>query len=100
MWQKWRPVFGWSNLCPIIAADPFGLIVVMRRAKQPVTQEEVDAADPNDYPAITAECKAEDYGLVEDCVVALDYGLPDESMIQEKRAYFQEMAESRGLVGP
>ena len=100
MWKTWRPIFGWSNLCPIIAADPLGLIVIMRRARQPVTQEAVDAADPDDYPATTAECKAEDYGLLEGSIVALDYGLPDEGMIQEKRAYFQEMAARRGLPRP
>jgi hypothetical protein len=54
MWRTWRAVFGWENLCPITFADPLGLVVVMPRASQPVTFEEVKAATPGYFP--------EDYG--------------------------------------
>jgi hypothetical protein len=93
MWQRWRPRFQWSTLCPVICADPFGLLVVMPRAKQPVPQEQVDAR-PDYYPDITAETKHEDYGLLNDLVVALDYGLPFKDALLERRSYYQ------GFDGP
>ena len=41
MWQYWRPIFGWENLCPIYFADPLGILLIMPRAKQPITFEDV-----------------------------------------------------------
>jgi hypothetical protein len=95
MWQVWRPIFHWSNLCPVLASDPLGLVVVMPRAFQPVSREEVEAADPDDYPSITAETKPDDYGRIGTKVFALDYGLPDKKMTGERRAYYAEMATRR-----
>jgi hypothetical protein len=88
MWQRWRPRFQWSTLCPVIYADPFGLLVVMPRAVQPVPQDQVDAL-PDYYPDITAETKHEDFGLLGGSIVALDYGLPFEDAVLERRNYYQ-----------
>jgi hypothetical protein len=93
MWRIWRPVFGWTNLCPVTFADPLGLLVVMPRAAQPVTFEEVVAATPDCYPDTTCETKPEDFGRLGDRVVALDYGLPDADMVCERRAYYRRMAK-------
>jgi hypothetical protein len=88
MWRTWRPIFGWENLCPIKFADPLGVFVVMPRATQPVTFEDVVAATPDYYPAITSETKPEDFGRVGNRVLALDYGLPDADMVAQRRAYY------------
>jgi hypothetical protein len=88
MWYVWRPKYRWENLCPILFADPFGLLVVMARAAQPVTFEEVRAEDPDYYPGITAEAKPEDYGRLNGRIVAVDYGWPDADMVAGRRAYY------------
>jgi hypothetical protein len=95
MWATWRPIFKWENLCPIAFADPFGFLVVMPRAEQPVTFDEVVAATPDYYPDITSETKAEDFGRVNGRVLALDYGLPDADMVRDRRAYYVRMSEDR-----
>lgn len=89
MWTKWRPVFGWPNLCPISFADPFGLFVIMPRATQPVTFDDVANATPDYFPDITSEFKPEDFGRVGNVVLALDYGLPDADVVAERRAYYK-----------
>jgi hypothetical protein len=66
------------------------LVVVMPRAVQPVTEAELDAADPDHYPDITAESKPEDFGRMDGRVVALDYGLPYADMVRERRAHFRK----------
>jgi hypothetical protein len=78
MWRVWRPVFGWKSLCPVLFADPFGFVVVMARAAQPVTHEEVNAL-PDYYPDTTSETKIEDQDLVD-----------------ERRAYYVRMAKEYG----
>lgn len=93
MWRIWRPIFRWKNLCPIKYADPLGVLVVMPRAAQPVTPEDVVAATPDYYPETTSETKPEDFGRLGGCVVALDYGLPDADMVRERRAYYVQMSE-------
>jgi hypothetical protein len=65
------------------------------RALQPVSLAEIEAADPDDYPGITAETKPEDYGRIGTQIFALDYGLPDEKMTGDRRAYYAEMAARR-----
>ena len=99
MWHKWRPIFGWRTLCPIYFSDPLGLIVVMPRATQPVSQEDVDAL-PDYHPTITAELKADDYGLLLDNVLALDYGLPDKDMVQQRRDYYAGFLEKPAMELP
>ena len=88
MWRTWRPIFGWENLCPVMFADPLGVIVVMPRAMQPVTFDEVVTATPDYYPDITSETKLEDFGRVGNKVLALDYGLPDADMVANRREYY------------
>lgn len=90
MWCTWRPIFGWENLCPITFADPVGLVVVMPRATQPVTFDEVVAATPDYYPDITSETKPADFGRVNSRILALDYGLPYADAVRERRAYYVE----------
>jgi hypothetical protein len=96
MWRNWRPIFGWENLCPVLLADPIGLIVVMPRAAQPVTADEVAAAAPDYYPDITSESKPADFGRVGNHVLALDYGLPYDDMVVERRAYYQSRVAALG----
>ena len=98
MWWTWRPIFRCENLCPIKFADPFGLLVVMPRAEQPVTFKDVVAATPDYYPDISSETKTEDFGLVGDRVLALDYGLPDADMVAQRRTYYKSMMHS-GIGG-
>jgi hypothetical protein len=95
MCKVWRPEYGWENLCPIIFADPLGVVVIMPRAQQPVTFEQVVAASPDYYPDITSETKPEDFGIVKNKVFALDYGLPDIDLVQERRAYYEKLAPNR-----
>jgi len=96
MWRTWRPVFGWENLCPVIFADPLGIVVVMPRAKQPVTADEVDAETPDSYPDTTSETKPDDFGRVEGRLLALDYGLPYADMVAERRTYYRGKAPHHG----
>ena len=95
MWLRWRPLFGWENLCPVAFADPLGFFVLMPRAAQPVTFEQVVAATPDYYPDITAETKPEDFGRIAGQVVALDYGLPSADLVRERRGYYQWHAALR-----
>jgi hypothetical protein len=92
VWYRWRPVFRWENLCPIVFADPLGLVVVMPRAEQPVTDDEIKAATPDYFPEPTYEYKAQDFGRLNGRVVALDYGLPLEDTVSEARQYYAEMS--------
>lgn len=91
VWRVWRPHFDWSHLCPVIASDPLGLVVLMPRASQPVTQAEVDAADVG-QPGCDAECKPDDWGRLSGRVVAVDYGLGDEAQAASRRAYYREQS--------
>lgn len=95
MWRTWRPLFGWQNLCPITFADPLGLVVVMPRAHQPVSYDEVVEATPYNFPEITAEAKPEDFGRIGDHVFALDYGLPYVDAIVERRALYGKLSAER-----
>jgi hypothetical protein len=99
MWFTWRPIFGWANLCPIHFADPLGVVVVMPRAAQPVTPEEVEAL-PDYHPPYAAEYKAEDYGRTSEGVVALDYGLGHADIVAERRAYYKQKSDSPAVVIP
>lgn len=78
MWRVWRPKFKWENLCPIIFADPLGLVVVIARARESVSLEDMIAADTDEHPDINVEYdKLESWGWLTDRVVAVDYGLWD-----------------------
>lgn len=71
---RYAPVFGWHELCPVLFADRFGLVLVMPRA-EPVTHEDIrQAADDDHYPAPPYEFKPEDWGRLPDGrVVAVDF---------------------------
>ncbi len=90
MWQVWRPRFEWVHLCPVLFGDSLGLVLIMRRAQQPITDEELTAfLEIQTYPGDTAECKADDHGRLSGKVVTVDYGLPDEDMVEERRTYYR-----------
>ena len=84
LWAKTTDVRR-SMLCPIIAALPYGLAIVMRRAA-PLSEAEkdylieTDGFPDWDYvpPDDTApfEYKASDWGRLEGRLVALDYSAP------------------------
>lgn len=93
MWLKWRPKFGWGNLCPVLITAPFGLILIMRRAHQPVTFEDVEAADKDCYPDIHVEYKPENWGRLGDRIVCVDYGIPFEQDVTERRRYLSKFPE-------
>jgi len=97
VWQRWRPAFGWEGLCPVLFADPFGLVVVMPRAEQPVSQAEAHAAVPDHYPAPWCEGKPQDYGRVAGRVVALDYGIPySDFLLDHRRDLLAALARQGG----
>lgn len=91
MWSTWRPKFGWTYLCPVLWAAPDGSVLVMQRAKQDVTAEEIATLENNDeHPRPECESKVEDWGRLEDGrVVILDYGYAcdNEGAIRAARAY-------------
>ena len=91
IWKVWRPIFGWEHLCPIIAAAPFSLFVVMRKANQPVSFAEVQEADNcyDYYPDAPMEYKPENWGKVEGKVVCLDYGIDNANLIDKERDYLE-----------
>lgn len=90
MWRVWRPAFGWESLCPVLLADPAGLVLVMPRAEQPVTQAEALSVFSIDYwPGIDVESKPENYGRVGDSVLVLDFGLADAEDVAHRRTYLQ-----------
>ncbi len=99
MWFKWRKVFEWKTLCPIYFADPLGILVIMPRANQPVSHDEVDAM-PDYYPSPMTEFKPEDYGRIGTAVVALDYGIPFSDMAAERRRYFAKHNTVPATVNP
>ncbi|MDH1731007.1 hypothetical protein N5F00_16050 [Pseudomonas chengduensis] len=98
VWRKWRPKFGWEHLCPVRFCDPLGLILVMDRASQPVTFEEVISANDQEYndyyPNVDLEYKAENWGVLAGRMVCVDYGIDDAEQIANKRIYFQERSRT------
>lgn len=92
MWQVWRPQFAWCCLCPVLAADPFGLFVVMPRAQQPVTREQAAAVIGKVDEDLYIEIKPENFGLLAGQVVALDYGQSDLSEVISARRHYLKRA--------
>jgi hypothetical protein len=93
MWQHWRPIFDeWEGrLCPVLFADRRGLVVVMRRAKQPV-----NVADAHEWlmaipwPNTTGEPSLENAGWLNGRLVEVDYGLSDQELVEQRRAYYED----------
>src|SRR5258706_2671275 len=94
LWRRWRPAFpAWKHLCPVLLADPFGLVVVMQGALPSDTPGIVDEAIEHDadcYPLPTVEFRAEEYGIASGQAVCFDYGLADADMVREKRAHYRQ----------
>ena len=62
----------------------------MRKAKQPVTDEDLEAFhEDRPYPDYIVECKESDHGYLDGRVVTLDYGYPDEDMVAAQRTYYR-----------
>lgn len=95
-WHEWGPAFGWHTLCPVVWADPFGLVLVMPRAEQPVSQQEALIALGDFYPGIDAETKPENFGRLGGKVVVLDYGWPDADVVSGRRDYLRQKRAARG----
>jgi hypothetical protein len=64
------------------------LVVVMPRAEQPVTDDEIRTATPLYFPEPTYKYKPEDFGRVNGSMLALDYGLPSRDTVSEARHYY------------
>lgn len=96
LWSVWRPKFKWRYLCPVLWAAPDGSVLVMERATQDVTSEEINAIENNDdHPRPSCESKREDWGRLEDGrVVIVDYGYAcdNEEAIRAERAYYERFA--------
>jgi hypothetical protein len=94
IWLKWRPKFGWEHLCPVRFCDPFGIILIMDKATQPVTFDEIVLVNDRDYdnyyPAVDLEYKPENWGIVEGKMVCVDYGIDESELVIKKREYFEE----------
>jgi hypothetical protein len=100
VWKVWRHIFGWENLCPVRLADPFGLLVIMPRARQPVTESEMLHADePDCHPSTDTEAKLSSFGHWCGRVVAIDYGIPGKAEVRERRAYYRQIAAEK-VNGP
>jgi hypothetical protein len=69
---------GWEELCPVIFADPIGLLVIMPRL-EPIDWEtfcqlnyDLFVNQPN-Y-VVPVENKIDSFGWLNECIVAIDYG--------------------------
>jgi hypothetical protein len=96
VWNVWQPIFGWQHICPVLFADPFGLLVVMPRCTQPVDQDVVDASIEDHYPEVNHESKADDHGYLQGRIVVVDYGLPLPKMVENERRRYDQVAAARG----
>ena len=77
------------HLCPVHFADPFGLVVVMARAT-PAQEDDLHVAlQWDEYPPPHYELKVSSLGRLNGRVVVIDYGLPDEQMVAERREYYE-----------
>jgi hypothetical protein len=97
VWSTWRLRLGWSGLCPVLFADPLGLLVVMPWAAEAATIDQVKVLEDSierECKAFTdAEGKTGDYRLLNGAVVAVDYGLAHQDMVLERRKYYTRMAD-------
>lgn len=94
MWVIWQPVFRWATLCPVTWADVFGILVIMPRACEDVTEQEAIDADDREKISTTAEGKPADYGRLNGCVVAIDYGLAYQQTVRERRCEYRQKARA------
>ena len=97
VWTVWQPMFGWQHICPVLFADPAGLLVIMPRC-HPVAQHIVDASIEECHPDVNHEPKAADHGYLEGRVVVVDYGLPLPEMVENERSRYALYAKSRSAA--
>ena len=92
-WFVWRPKFGWRDLCPIVVADPLGLLVVMPRVDLSVSADDLDRLleEVDCHPMSDAELRIGNVGRLHGRIVAFDYGLPDAEDVRERREYYRIM---------
>lgn len=69
---------GWPELCPILFSLPGGWLVIMKRAK-PLSDDEWCSFDVYKWPAhdeytVPVEIKQDSFGVLQDRIVAVDYG--------------------------
>lgn len=70
---------GWPELCPVVFAAPGGWVLVMRRAR-PLTADEWARFDSKSFceradgSLVPAEPKEDSFGVLDGCIVAIDYG--------------------------
>ena len=99
MWKVWRPIYRWENLCPVVVSEPIGFFLLMRRADQPISFEDIKRATSEDYdyyPDIDVEYKSENWGRIGNKIVCLDYGIEEAVLVKERRAYLEDR---RGRFG-
>jgi uncharacterized protein len=100
MWRVWQPILRWETLCPVLFADPLGLVVVMPRADQAgVTFIDV-LLKPDYYPETSGEFKASDCGRVDGRVVTFDYGLSDKEMVTQYRNRYKALNKPAEVMRP
>jgi hypothetical protein len=68
-----------DGICPVVCADRFGFLLVMLRAR-PLNDDEYNAFDAKafcyrDNYTIPAEHKRDSFGIINDKIVAIDYGV-------------------------
>jgi hypothetical protein len=68
---------GWPELCPVLFADPLGLIVIMPRAVPLTSWDELPYVEgfvhKEDY-SLPVEIKLDSFGWLKGKIVAIDYG--------------------------
>jgi hypothetical protein len=72
-----RGIFPKEKLCPVLFYFPFGLVIIMKKAK-PMTEQEFEQFDSNSFcelgnAVLPVERKADSFGWVGDKIVATDY---------------------------
>lgn len=102
MWKVWRLTYGWEHLCPVYFSDPAGFMLVMYRAEQPVSVEDIERANSEEYdhyyPDIHVEYKPENWGKIGNKILCLDYGLAESECVKKRRAYLEERKNEFSVV--
>lgn len=68
----WKSGFMRDHLCPITFRLPGGFLVVMRRAS-PLTKEEYDGTDFDDFAGLPMDNHIENFGKLDGRTVMVDY---------------------------
>jgi len=101
--RRYAPAFGWRELCPVLWADRFGLLLLMPRT-EPVSQVDVyllSAAVLEHHPAPPCEMKAEHWGRLPDGrIVAVEFAesVHDADDLREHRDYLESALRGREVA--